>query len=155
MPHPPLLETSEPLFPPIYTYFAHSGSVSPSASSFYHNPLWSSSAMPTSSPFFSSATYKIPIQNVASSVLVQLTITIGTNNVPIISLSHPLSDQLVPPPTPPHGGQQPYPLYAPFISSGNYVSGSQTNVTRVNQNVGSVPYPSGSCIPSGSCQILY
>lgn len=59
----------------------------------------------------------------------------------------------MPPPIPPYGGKQPPPPYVPPVLGGPYVNAPQTHAIRASQNVGSVPYPSGSSIPSGSGQI--
>jgi len=109
--------------------------------------------MPTSGLFVSSTTSQIPVQTIVSSVPVQLIVTVGTINVPIGSAGHPLIGQYVPPPIPSDGGKQPHPPYVPLVSGLTYVSGSQTHATKVNQNVGSVPDPSGSSIPSRLGQI--
>lgn len=101
---PPPLESNQPLFPAGYTSLAQLVLGTPSASSLYHNPIWSSSAMPTSSPFISSVAYQIPILATVSSVHVQPIVTVEEINVPISSLGPPLSGKYVPPPIPRHGG---------------------------------------------------
>lgn len=155
MPPPPPPERSEPLFPPGYTSLAQLVSAIPSEYSLYHNSIWSSDAMPTFGLFVSSVASQIPIHTTVISVPIQPKVMVRTVNVPMDSLDHPLSVKYVPPPIPLHWGQHPPPPYVPPISGGTYVSGSQTHATRVSQNVGSVPYPSGSSIPSGSGKILY
>ena len=152
---PPPLENGEPLFPVGYTSLAQLVSGTPSASSLYDNPIWSSGAMPTSGLFVSNMASQIPVPTAVSSIPVQPTVTVGAINVPISSSGPPLSGLYVPPPIHPHGGQQPSPPYVPPISSGAYVSATQTHATKASQNVGSVPYPGGSSIPSGSSQISY
>lgn len=98
---PPPVENSGPIFPPGYTSLAQLVSGTPSVSSLYHNPIWSSGAMPTSSPFVSNATSQIPVPTAVLSVHVQPTIAIGAINVPISSQGPLLSGQYVPPPIPP------------------------------------------------------
>lgn len=110
---PPPLQSSEPLSPASYTSLAQLVSGTPSVSSLYHNPIWSSSAMPTSGPFVSNVATQIPISTTVVSVPVQLTFTVGVINVPISSLGPPLSGQYVSPPIPSHGGKQPPPPYVP------------------------------------------
>lgn len=65
---------SGPLLPHDYTTLAQLVSETPSASSFYQNPIWSSNAMPTSSSFIPNMTSHFPVQTVITSVMIQLMI---------------------------------------------------------------------------------
>lgn len=152
---PPPPESSGPIFPPGYTSLAQMVSGTSSVSSLYQNSIWSSSTMPTSGLFISNVASQIPIPTTVLSLPVQPTVTVGETNVPISSQGAPLSGQYVPPPIPSYGGKQTPPPYVPPVSGGPYVSAPQTHAIRASQNVSSVPYPSGSSIPSGSGQISY
>lgn len=67
-----LAKKSGPMLPHSYTTLAQLVSGTPSASSLYENPIWSSNSMPTSSLFIPNMTSKIQI--VITSVPIQLTI---------------------------------------------------------------------------------
>jgi len=65
---PPPPKSSEALFLVGYTSLAQLVSGTPNAPSLYHNPICSSSAMPTSGLFVSNVASKIPVPTPVSSV---------------------------------------------------------------------------------------
>lgn len=76
-------------FPPNYVSLAQLILGTPSASSLYHNPVWASSAMPTSGPFVTNTTSQqvvtsIPVQPIVSNTLVS-SVTVTHQAQPVVS----------------------------------------------------------------------
>lgn len=140
---PPPPESNGPIFPPSYTSWDQLVLSTPSASSLYHRSVCFKRGLPqscTNCSFVSSYTNNSHDWG---------------NQCPKCSQDPPLSGKYMPPPIPLSGRQHPPLPYVPPVSSGPYVSAPQNHATEVSQNVGSVPYPSGSSIPFGLGQIPY
>ena len=96
---------SKPLLPHGHTSLAQLVSSSPSASSLYHNPIWSSGAMPTSGSYVQNPTSQpivhttvtsIPMQPTNPNPLILSFQPIVSSQVCVISLMPPVSGQVVP-----------------------------------------------------------
>ena len=63
-------KNSGPMLPHGYTTLDQLVSGTPSASSLYQNPIWSSNAIPTSGPFIPNVTSHIPVKTTIMVVLI-------------------------------------------------------------------------------------
>jgi len=145
-------ENSGPMIPHGYMTLAQLVSGTPSASSLYQNPIWSSNAMPTSGPFIPNVISHIHVQTAFTLVSIQLTIPTLPLPTYVSSSIPPLSGKNVSPPHSQHGGEFPN---IPLVSSGTHVSESQPHMVEVSQPISGIPNPTESSILARASNVQY